>query len=175
MYVCTYVSPVPIRTVEPPYKGQVGDVSLCCLLLGGNKCTITMGSLSFVQRLSSFQKVTIKQATSFFFSLSHTTRAQRSKESHGRDYLFIDNATFSKAVKMVLILFLINPSPGVDFSRGRVVTSACHYLLCLWLQGEFVQTVNTGNGGYGLSITMVEQVAQMGLACVTHMSLEVHR
>ena len=36
-----------------------------------------------------------------------------------------------------------------------------------------MQTVETACGGYGLSITMVEQVAQMGLACVTHMGLEV--
>ena len=49
------------------------------------------------------------------YSVSHTTRQQRSKESHGRDYFFIDNNTFSKAMKKVcsmcaiLMPCLMNP------------------------------------------------------------------
>lgn len=41
-------------------------------------------------------------------------------------------------------------------------------------QGEFIQTVKTERGLYGLTMAAIEQVAQQGLACVTHMSLEVH-
>lgn len=40
-------------------------------------------------------------------------------------------------------------------------------------QGEFIQTVKTERGLYGLTMAAIEQVAQQGLACVTHMSLEV--
>ena len=41
-------------------------------------------------------------------------------------------------------------------------------------QGEFIQTVKTERGLYGLTMAAIEQVAQQGLACVTHMSLGVH-
>ena len=41
------------------------------------------------------------------------------------------------------------------------------------LQGEFVETVKSERGLYGLTMAAIEQVAQQGLACVTHMSLEV--
>ena len=43
----------------------------------------------------------------------------------------------------------------------------------LLFQGEFVETVKTERGLYGLTMAAIEQVAQQGLACVTHMSLEV--
>ena len=36
-------------------------------------------------------------------SVSHTTRPQGPKESHGRDYYFIDEGTFDRAVKSVRI------------------------------------------------------------------------
>ena len=42
-----------------------------------------------------------------------------------------------------------------------------------FFQGEFIQTVKTERGLYGLTMAAIEQVAQQGLACVTHMSLEV--
>ena len=40
-------------------------------------------------------------------------------------------------------------------------------------QGEFVQTFIRGMHYYGITMAAIEQVAQQGLACVTHMSLEV--
>ena len=44
----------------------------------------------------------------------------------------------------------------------------------MFMQGEFVQTYRTSKGSYGLTMAAIEQVAQQGLACVTHMSIEVH-
>ena len=34
--------------------------------------------------------------------------------------------------------------------------------------------MKTGRGLYGLTMAAIEQITQQGLACVTHMSLEVH-
>ena len=47
--------------------------------------------------------------------------------------------------------------------------------ICLCaLQGEFVVTHRTPQGrSYGLTMSTLEHVAQLGLACVTHMGLEV--
>ena len=41
------------------------------------------------------------------------------------------------------------------------------------VQGEFIQTHEVGDHRYGLTMAAVEQVAQQGLACVTHMTLQV--
>lgn len=41
------------------------------------------------------------------------------------------------------------------------------------MQGEFIQTHEVGGYRYGLTMAAVEQVAQQGLACVTHMTLQV--
>ena len=38
---------------------------------------------------------------SFSCSVSHTTRPQGSRESHGRDYYFINEATFDRALETV--------------------------------------------------------------------------
>ena len=40
-------------------------------------------------------------------------------------------------------------------------------------QGEFIQTCQIFQDWYGLTMAAVEQVAQQGLACVTHLSLQV--
>ncbi len=45
--------------------------------------------------------------------------------------------------------------------------------LILPSQGEFIQTFKKVGYSYGLTMAAVEQVAQQGLACVTHMSIEV--
>uniref|UniRef100_A0A1X7VB09 Guanylate kinase-like domain-containing protein n=2 Tax=Amphimedon queenslandica TaxID=400682 RepID=A0A1X7VB09_AMPQE len=70
--------------------------------------------------------------------VSHTTRPQGSRESHGRDYYFINEATFERALET----------------------------------GEFMQVATIGGYRYGLTMAAIEQVAQLGLACVTHMTLE---
>ena len=41
------------------------------------------------------------------------------------------------------------------------------------LQGEFIQTFQSDSYSYGLTMAAIEQVAQQGLACVTHMNIEV--
>lgn len=41
------------------------------------------------------------------------------------------------------------------------------------LQGEFLQTFRARGFSYGLTMAAIEQVAQQGLACITHMSIEV--
>ena len=55
------------------------------------------------------------------------------------------------------------------------------YTLCMYaqsylhhVQGEFIQMYEAGGYRYGLTMAAVEQVAQQGLACVTHMTLQVH-
>lgn len=86
-----------------------------------------------------FTRLLVDEFPSFFgLGVSHTTRVQRAKESHGRDYYFIDKSTFQRAAK----------------------------------SGEFVQTFTRGTHYYGITMAAIEQVAQQGLACVTHMSLE---
>lgn len=40
-------------------------------------------------------------------------------------------------------------------------------------QGEFIQVCKIGEYMYGLTMAAIEQVAQQGLACVAHMTLEV--
>ena len=45
--------------------------------------------------------------------------------------------------------------------------------MCFVVQGEFIQTYRISGYWYGLTMAAVEQVAQQGLACVTHMSIEV--
>lgn len=41
-------------------------------------------------------------------------------------------------------------------------------------QGEFIETHEVGGHRYGLTMAAVEQVAHQGLACVTHMTLQVY-
>ena len=49
-----------------------------------------------------------------------------------------------------------------------------HYLIPFYhLQGEFIQTYRVHGYSYGLTMAAVEQAAQQGLACVSHMSIEV--
>ena len=64
-------------------------------------------------------------------------------------------------------------------ARVRDGVSATQYIMHLTalfryvVQGEFIQTHCQRNGYcYGLTMAAVEQVAQQGLACVTHMSIE---
>jgi len=76
-------------------------------------------------------------------------------ESHGRDYYFIDESTFSRAAKSVSH-FIFAASP-----------------LVLFIQGEFIQSSKRGRSMYGLTMAAIEQVAQQGLACVTHMGIKV--
>ena len=97
------------------------------------------------------------------YSVSHTTRPQGQRESHGRDYYFIDDGTFDRALKSVR-----THAPCI--SRLPVSSS----LLTSMIQGEFIQTYQAGGYRYGLTMAAVEQVAQQGLACVTHMSIEVY-
>lgn len=40
-------------------------------------------------------------------------------------------------------------------------------------QGEFIQSFRRSGYHYGLTMAAVEHVAQQGLACVTHLSIEV--
>ena len=40
------------------------------------------------------------------------------------------------------------------------------------IQGEFVESCKIGEAQYGLTMSAIEQVAQQGLACVTHMQLQ---
>ena len=47
------------------------------------------------------------------------------------------------------------------------------YLHLLFVQGEFVQTFKRNGFSFGLTMAAIEQVAQQGLACVTHTSIEV--
>ena len=90
-------------------------------------------------------------------SVSHTTRPQRDRESHGRDYYFIDESTFTRAAKSV-----------------RPVLHVLYVLVLMFcMQGEFVQRSGRSRSMYGLTMAAIEQVAQQGLACVTHMSIEV--
>jgi Leucine-rich repeat (LRR) protein/guanylate kinase len=86
-----------------------------------------------------FVRLLVEEFPSFFgLGVSHTTQPQEPRQSHGRDYYFIDDGTFDRALK----------------------------------SGEFIQTHMAGGYRYGLTMAAVEQVAQQGLACVTHMPIE---
>ena len=47
--------------------------------------------------------------------------------------------------------------------------------MCAVLQGEFIETHWLNGYRYGMTMAALEQVAQQGLACVTHMSIEVRK
>jgi len=49
-----------------------------------------------------FSRLLVEEFPSFFgLGVSHTTRPQQFKESHGRDYYYIDESTFDRAAKSV--------------------------------------------------------------------------
>ena len=64
--------------------------------------------------------------------VSHTTRPQQSKESHGRDYYYIDESTFDRATKSVrgnsLCTFQLL-SCGFKFCSFFLVSSLKQHLL----------------------------------------------
>ena len=123
-------------------------------------------------------------------SISHTTRPQTSGESHGREYYFIDTVTFQRAVESVSLVsrrheqqthHLFPPSLPSSLSphcssSAPTLSLSLHTLppstlsLC---QGDFLETSCYGGHWYGLAMASLERVAQQGLACITHMSLEV--